>query len=264
MPGTENTLNPETPPTVIFDEGGAAIDPALEGEIQPLDANAPEAPIEEVLETPEHTYRIGEKTFATQAEALAYANSAVVTLETEAQVADAYRRGVQEAIQHIQPMPGVTPPAAPQVPAFNADEYYGDPQAFLDKFAKQIQSQTIQTINSQQSMQQQSDQIWGQFAGRHPGLSDFRREVESYVEQNKDAVRAIFATKGDGAGFDYIAMKLRSQFARYAETVKPQRALPNGGGGASPSGKGPGVTPVPGAKKPLTFAEQLRSIKRKR
>lgn len=207
-------------------------------------------------------YRIGDKSFKTMAEAHAYATSQLSTLETEAQVADAYRRGVQEALQTSNPIQNVTPSQAPE-DDFNEEEYFADPKGFLKKFSEKIKAETIGTLTEQQTVQAESNRIWNEFTSRHPALADFRNEAETFVGANVTTVKAIIATKGQSAAYDYIAMKLREQFSKYAEATKPTRKLPNGGN-ASPSGQSRSVTPKQALKKPLSFAEQIRSIKKRK
>ena len=208
-------------------------------------------------------YRIGEKTFVTQDEALEYAQSQVSALETEQQVADAYRQGMREAMQTA---PGVAESVTHSQPAQNSldtEELYTNPQAFLDKFATKIKTETRSEIEQRDSLKAQSDQIWREFTERHPALSDFRNEVETFVQGDVNAVRAIIVTKGKPASYDYIATKLKSRFETYANAVKPKRELPNGSVGASPSSKANGVTPKEPTKKILSFAEQIRTIRKK-
>lgn len=219
--------------------------------------------IDEVPAAPAHKYRIGDQTFATQEEALAFANQAV---ELETQRADAYRQGLLDGnISSANPGSGVTPPAAPAVPELNTEELYTNPQAFLDKFANKIKSETRNELSAADQMKAQSDQIWREFTDRHPALAEFRSEVEQFVQADTANVRAIINTKGRPASYDYIATKLKSRFESYATALKPKRALPNNAGGASPTqSAASGVTPKETAKKALSFSEQIRSIRKRR
>ncbi len=209
-------------------------------------------------------YRIGDKLFATQDEALEYAQSQVSALTVEQQVTDAYRQGMREALQQTPSAPGEVTQQQPQVPALDTEELYTNPQVFLDKFARKIKSETNAELDQKDSLRRESEQIWREFTERHPALADFRNEVENFVAQDNTAVRAIISTKGRPAGYDYVATKLKSRFEAYANAVKPKRELTNGTGGASQSNKTPGVTPKQPAKKPLSFAEQIRTIRKRR
>ena len=251
----------------VFDENGQTVEEV---------AAAPEEPAhEEMQEVPAETeqpaqpsglgkYRIGDKYFQTQDEALAYAQSQVSALETEQQIANAYRQGVQEALTY-QPQTdqNVTPPAAKQ-PEFDTDELYTNPQAFLDKYANRIKTETKAELEQRDQLRTASDQIWHEFTQRHPMLADFRREVVDFANINQTEVRAIIATKGRPAGYDYVATKIKSRFEAYANAVKPKRELPNATAGASPSNRASGVTPKQETKKPLSFVDQIRSLKKRR
>lgn len=253
----------ETAREAVFDEHGNTI--------QETEAAAPEVPdVEPEAEASEtdaapatEKYRIGNRSFATQDQALEYAQSQVSALETEQQIADAYRQGMRDSIQQPQtPQENVTP-QTPRPDELNTEELYTNPSAFLDKFATKIKTETRSEIEQKDSLQRESDKIWREFTERHPALADFRTEVENFVAGSTTEVRAIIGTKGRPAGYDWIATKLKSRFENYANAVKPKRELPNGGAGASPSSKVGGVTAKIDPKKPLSFSEQIRTIRRR-
>lgn len=257
---------------VVFDDQGNTVDeievPDETPAVPPVTDEEPEGEEPEVpappATPPAHKYRIGDKTFATQDEALAYAASHVSALETETQVADAYRQGLIDArAAGTPPAPGVTPPApASEIP--NTEELYTNPQAFLDRFAKKIQTETLTQVDQRQALVEHSNTIWREFTERHPVLADFRGEVEAMAAGNQETIRAITATKGRTASYDWIATKLRSRFDAYQNALKPSRELPNGGGNTPPARPGAGVTPETPAKKPLSMAQQIRSMKQRR
>lgn len=260
---------PKTKKTVVFDEGGQTVE-EIETQADEVEQElAPETEVEETTEeteapAPTGKYRIGDKVFATQDEALAYATSQVSAMETEAQIADAYRQGMREALlQSPQAAESVTP-QAPAAPAYDTEELYTNPQAFLEKYATKIKTEAQAEIDQRLTLKERSDQIWREFTDRHPALADFRNEVEDFVTKNQTEVRAIISTKGRPASYDYVATKLKSRFEAYASAVKPKRALPNTTAGASPSTKSERVTPKTDTKKPLSFSEQLRTIRKRR
>lgn len=211
-------------------------------------------------------YKIGNKEFATQAEAYAYAQS----LEQQGNQDDAYRQIVESVLQQ-PPQTGqsVTPSQAKPKLEIDEAKLWENPSQFLSEFAEKVQAQTIQTMGSQLAQQQAArdtgEQVWREFSSRHPDLADFRTEVEGFTGQNMSKVKAIIKRDGQAAGYDYIAMCMRDQFKRYADVGKPRRELQNGGTNMTPSsGSAPNVTPKGQQKKPLTFAEQIRSIKKRR
>ncbi len=254
---------PATRKEVVFDEQGQTVETlevAAEEVVEGAEAGAEAAA---AAPTPAK-YRIGDKEFATQDEALAYATSEISAKDTEAQVADAYRQGIRDAAAHppgIQP--GVTLPAAPAAPPLNTEELYTNPQEFLRKYGEGIKRDVIAETSQQQNLRAQSDQIWSEFTTRHPELADFRSEVETFVDGNVTDVRSIISTKGRPASYDWIATKLKSRFEGYSNALKPKRELPNTSGGASPTQRASGVTPPAPANKLLSFSEQLRTIRKK-
>lgn len=209
-------------------------------------------------------FRIGDKVFNTQKEALAYAESRTTQLETETQIADAYRQGIRDAMsQTSAPAESVTPQA--QAPdELDPEELYTNPQSYTAKLRQRIKAETLAEVEAREQNRTQSDQIWHEFTSRHPMLADFRGDVENFTAQNLTAVQAIIATKGRPAAYDYVATKIRSDFERKAAALKPKRELPNTTAGASPSSKAAGVTPKTEPKKALSLSEQLRSIRSKR
>jgi hypothetical protein len=262
---------PSKQKSVVFDESGQTVEETEasaeehEGqeEGEELEAKAPEE--EETEESPEEKgkYRIGERVFDTQEEALAFATSQVSTLQTENQVADAYRQGLRDALSNASGAPENVTLPPPAAPAYNTEELYTDPQSFLDKYARKIKEETRSEIEQRDALKAQSDQIWHEFTDRHPSLAEFRNEVEDFVSGNKTEVRSIIATKGRPSSYDFIATKMKSRFHAYANAVKPRRELPNTRADASPSSKSERVTQISSQKKPLSFAEQLRSIRKK-
>lgn len=278
----EQTAAPATPPAKVFDENGNEIDAADEFDMQPVDDNPQEAPDEptddeaapdgEQPPAPTATaggkYRIGDRTFNTMDEAHAYALQENERLANEQALAAAYRQGMQDAVSVQNPTPGVTPqPAAPTsiVRPDDEERMFADPKAFLEDFAQRITENVKQQTAQQVSQKEQGDAIWNEFIARQPAMAEFRREVEDFVEKNASVVKAVIASKGRNAGYDYVTMQLRAQWARYAQSMKPGRPLPNGGGGPAPRGKGAGsVPPKKTTTKPLTMSEQIRSIKKQR
>lgn len=258
MPPAQQT---ETAPkkTAVFDEQGQTIEETVVEEVAPPQPEEPEveAAEEPPADPPTEKYRIGDRTFATQEEALAYAQQQV---EADAAATDAYRQGLLDAQTAAAPrVESVTPP-----PELNTEELYTNPQAFLDKFANKIKTETRSELDQKEAIRTQSEQIWREFTDRHPALAEFRTEVETFVAANQAEVRALATKRGRTASYDFIATKLRSRFEAYASAVKPKRELPNNGTGAPPAQRAAGVTPKGPQEKPLSFAEQIRSIRKRR
>lgn len=245
----------------VFDESGqtVAVAAAAAEETEVVETDV-EAAAPEAAPEPGRTYRIGEKTFTNQDEALAYAQ----TLEAERQVLDAYQQGLRDSASAAVPgAQNVTQPA-PAAPELNTEELYTNPQEFLRKYGNQIKSEAQAAIDAKLAQQAADEQIWREFTDRHPMLADFRSEVENFVAQNQADVMALVRTKGRPAALDHVAVQMKSRFARYADAVKTKRELPNTGSAAPQAARAGGVTPKPSAEKPLSFAEQIRSMKKRK
>lgn len=262
----------------VFDENGNTIEGAAEEtpeivadtEIQENPEafdNSDEADAPGEVAEGDGKYRIGSKSFATLAEAHAYAQSHINELETTVQVTDAYRQGIRDALSQPTASSDVTQQQASE-DDFNEEEYYADPKAFLKKFKSQVQNEVLSTIESTRAKQEQTEQVWREFGDRHPMYADkeFRRDIEEISAANADTLKLILATKGKDAAFDYCALKLREKIDRYAQALKPSRKLSNTTQGASPTmgnKSTTSVTPKKGPQKPMTFVEQLKKIKKK-
>lgn len=209
-------------------------------------------------------FRIGDQEFDTQEQALEYATSKVATLENDRLADAAYRQGVQDALsQGVNPGESVTQ-EAPQAPAVNVEEFYTDPQGFLSKFAKHIEEKTLNQVDKRDSLKSENDRIWREFSERHPVLAEYRKEVEAFVNEHDTEVRATMAARGKHAAYDYVATKLKSRFESYARALNPKRELPNSKNTVVPSRPSVRVTQNANEKKPLSFSEQLKSIRKGR
>lgn len=240
------------------DEGGAE-EPASDPETQDIEPDA--EPASETTEPgtggPAHKYRIGDKTFATQAEALSYAEGQVAST-TEV---DAYRQVLREAIAQVPRQESVTPA---QKPAMNTEELYTNPEEFLTKFAKQVKTETLSEFNQSQAQLDADNRVWSDFSTRHPDLTDFRQEITELVGRIQPEVQAVGRSKGSVAAYDYVATKFKAHIERINAALKPRRELKNGSGGAPAGGKVQTVMPKSTEKKPLSMAEQIRSLKKRR
>lgn len=265
QPNTQQTGQPKEN---FFDEGGNSIEAAE------VSAAPEEAIIEEATETSEGgdealatapaKYRIGDREFATQEEAIAFAQSHLTTIETERQVAEAYQAGLREALKHAPAGPQTVTPEAQTQPAFDDTEFYTNPQGFLAKYAERIKSETQTEVERATNARIESERIWSEFTQRHPMLAEFRGDVEDYVNKNVTTVQAVIATKGRTAAYDYVATQIKARAAAISAAAKPHRALPNVGTAAAPASKPGTVTKTQPEKKSVSMAEQIRKMRQKR
>lgn len=249
IPGTENTNDV---PEVIAPPAAEETEADEDGtEDAPAEGATPAA-------RPEGKYRIGDRAFDRMEDALAFAEQQERNPESEV---DAYRKLINDVITQPQQTQSVTQPAAEDV--VDETEFYANPTAAVAKAAERKAQQAIAELEHKYAVRDHGNAIWNEFTGRHPALADFRQETEAFVEANTKTVQDMVKTKGKAAAYDYIALKLKSQFQRYAEAAKPKRDLPNGGARTTPTNRAPGVTPKEPVKKPSSFVEQMRSIKKR-
>lgn len=260
MPGQSN----------VFDENGNTIPASMEHAAveEVIEQNGAESEVEEVEAEAANPapgkYKIGDKEFATLEEAHTYATSTLATREQDQLIADAHRQGMQEALQYVQTSANVTTPAVEQAPEFDEEKLWADPKTFLAEFAEKIQNKTLNTVNQQRALHDEGTRIWNEFSSRHPALADFKSEAEYFTSQNVDAIKAIRQTKGQAAAYDFIALKLREDFQRKANALKPAKQLPNASTASPSTSASPNVTKKPASKKPLKLADQIRTLKKKR
>jgi hypothetical protein len=255
MPGTETQHQTPAPVTREFDEQGQTIEATESDEVGSADLAEAEVA---------GRYQIGDKFFATLDEAHAYATEQLYGSQTEDHITDAYRQGILDASRQTSESNRVTQPASAPVDDFDEEEYYANPKAFMTKYANKIKTETQAELEQRQALQAQSDQVWREFTERHPALADYRQETEGYVAQNIDTVKRLFASKGKAVGYDYIALELKKQFSRYAQALKPSRSLANTKTQSPQASQSPDVTQQKPVKKPMTMAEQIRSIRKRR
>lgn len=221
-----------------------------------------EAAAQDLSPAAEDPIQIGDRTFATQAEALAFARESLRESEHQRAIVEAYNTGLTErGVQSVQP-------AAPAAPADDPkweERFYSNPKATLKEFAdtirKEVRTEVLSTVNTQSEEQK----LWSEFFTRHPDLEGFQEDATTILNRYDKEVRALVSTKGKEQGMDFLAQKTRAKFEEYNERRKPTRALPNGGAGTVPSTQ-TNVTNknAPKEEKPLSFVEQIRQNRAKR
>jgi hypothetical protein len=251
----------QQPKERVFDERGETV--------EEVEAEAPEQQVEDVdpdenqdpdpkrvsEAAPQHKYRIGDKTFATQAEALQYAESQVQT----ASEVDALRQVVREAVSNVPRTENVT-----QQEEEDPNEIFTNPKEYLRKRDERIKNEVLQTFNRSQAQADADNRVWTEFRERHPDLSDFREEITGLAARIQPEVQAVAKTKGQVAAYDYVATKYKAQVERQAQALRPKRALPNSSTGAAAGGRVESVTPKQTQKKPSTMTEQIRMMRKGR
>lgn len=249
------------PKEVVFGENGETVEETeAEEQEQPEAVADPEEnqdpdPTLVSEASPKHKYQIGDKTFATQAEAIAYAES-----QTSAHSeVDAYRQVLREVVGAVPRQEPVTQPVEE-----NAEEIFTNTAEFLRKRDERIKRELLNTIDQSQASKDADARVWMEFQTRHPDLADFREEITGLAARMQPEVQGVAKSKGQAAAYDYVATKFKAQVERQAAALRPKRALPNTSGGPVAGGKVETVTSRMPPKKPSTMADQIRNMRKGR
>jgi len=207
-------------------------------------------------------YKIGDKSFKTQEEAFAYAQSLEQkTTLVEAQ-SNAYRQAIQDAALAQSAGQKVTQPAAEPEEDFDL-KFYDNPKEYLKQYGEKISAAAEAKILSQIDAQSEEQKLWTDFFSNHPDLRDFKEDCETVLARNTPDVRAIFQTKGQKAAMDYLAQKTRAKFQSYNEATKPQRELHRTSAGPS-MGNAVNVTRNTRTSEPVDFITEIKQARGKR
>lgn len=193
--------------------------------------------------------KIGDKTFKTQEEAIKYAEQ----LEYEKLIADSYSQGIRDHITATQPQSIQAPPEEDKF----EEEFYSNPKETLRK----IEDRATQRALSIVEQQQKREALWNVFFNDYPDLAGHRGLCEHVLKQNEEVLTKITDLP---KAMKVLATQTRKIFQDYNERNKPTTELPKRSGQAVSSGvsASPGVTPAKKVDRPLTMAEQLRSLKK--
>jgi len=224
----------------------ASEETAVNGEETPQEAPA-EAERESAPdaggESEEGPIRIGDQTFKTSKEAIAYAER----LEREKLLTEAHAAGVREALeatrQPVQPEPE---------PEDNFEErFYANPKETLKEIQARARDEAIQAIRAEN----QREKMWGEFLEQYPDIR--RKDAERVLQENWDSIGKMTNVP---EAMKVLARKVRSEYEEIIERTKPRTVLADkkqvvsAGGGAPKS-----VTPQKKDDRPLDFASQIRA-----
>lgn len=206
-----------------------------------------EAPAEKAAgEVEEEEIRIGDQVFKTQAEAFRYAEK----LEQEKLLAEAHSAGIQEVLR----AQAASQPAPIVEDKFD-EEFYANPKATLEKVKLQATADAEARIDMKLAREKQ----WDTFLEKYPDIR--RKDAERILSEQWDTLGKITDLE---KGMQVLAQRVRADYAELEEIRKPRTALPEKKGAqTSRSGGSPiSVTPKENEARPLTLAEQMRTLKR--
>lgn len=195
--------------------------------------------------------KIGDQTFETESEAIAYANK----LAHDKEIADAHAMGVQEALKATRPVEEV--PKVEEEEDFEV-QFYSNPKEALAKIKSSATSEAVKIIEQKQAVENQ----WKEFFEENPDLVGLRNEAQRILQENWNTIGQLtdFAK-----GRKLLATKTRSYIQELADRLKPRTELPNGGGQVVSTGskESQKVLHQQKVEEPLDFVSEMRRIKKK-
>jgi hypothetical protein len=255
----EEILEPQ-PSEMINEMGGLPAGTAPVEEPAPVEAAVEPAP----EPAPEGTVEVEGQKFATEADAFEFLKGQYGNIKTEQMISEARLQGMQEAMQYT-PQGAIPQAVAPEaVPEIDMDKFYENPGKYMAERDAAIEERLMGKVGAQQAQAQRDAQVWGDFTSAHPDLADFRQDVEAVAESHRDTVMML-AKRDNKKAMDFVALKVREKFQRYAEVMKPTRTLSNAKV-QSIQGSNPGVTSaqnVPGDSEGLDMISQMRKMRKK-
>lgn len=194
-------------------------------------------------EVEEEEIRIGDQTFKTQAEAFRYANQ----LNHDKELAEAHSAGVTEALRAQVVAP---PPAEDK----SEEEFWTDPRKAIAKARAEAITEAEARIEAKLNREKQ----WDIFLDKYPDI--MREDAQRILDQNLDTIGKVEIEKG----MQLLAAKTRGYYAKIEEFRKPRTVLADGKGTQTArSGSAPtSVTPEQKQTRPLTFAEEMKSLRK--
>lgn len=256
---TEEILEPQ--PSAMLGEVTTMQGGELPPSAEPVE---PEAVVEPAVDEAATPFEVEGQKFATEKDAFEYLQGQHGKLKTERLLDEARLQGMQDAMYNMPQQQATPVPAAPVETAIDMDKFYENPGEYLKEMRAGIKDELNQNFSAQQSATQRDAQVWNDFTDKFPDLSGFRADVENVAAEHKDAI-AMLARKDQSKAMEYVALKTREKFQRYAEALKPTRVLSNAKV-PSPTAVNPGVNPAQNPEnnnESVDFISQLRNHKRK-
>jgi hypothetical protein len=243
--------------------GRLEVDEELPEGNAPLEARAPseevaeEAPVvaeasgeESVVTEPAEEptlIRIGEREFASEKEALRYAEE----LEQKNTQLEAYNQGIRDTLGTVAPVQ----PAEPEEDNFD-EKFYADPKGTLAAVRKQATEDALRMFDQQT----QREVLWNQFLTANP---DIRRKDAERILAEPENWAVLSKLTDTKKAMAILAQKTRAEYAEIEELRKPRVELPANKRAAVPAsgGAAPRVTQPKKDEAPLDFVSQLKRMK---
>jgi len=192
--------------------------------------------------------QIGDKTFTSNEEAIAYARE----LQSASATNDAYQQGINDAIMNQPQVQSVTNEPVVEAPLFDDAEFYENPQAVIKRVTEQAQSNAVDIIRKENTQKQKADELWGEFYNKYPKLRKSDKMVKRILDDNWN----VLGQMPDGSkAMDILAQKATDQIKLMISDFMPGQELPETKQATSP-GSQTNVTPVKVDDPVLDFVAQ--------
>jgi hypothetical protein len=205
------------------------------------------------------------QTFASQEEAFKFLQAQYTQKDAEAKLSAARLDGMQEALSMV-PQGGQMQAGPPveEDPSIDMEAYYADPVKYLADRETKLAAKLEAKMNSQRSQEASDAQVWGEFSNEFPEFSAFRDDVNAIANKHSQEV-GLLAKRDRKGAYAFIANKLRDDFQRRADALKPRTTLSNTASGPSVGNSNTSVTQGKSATKsdePMDMISQMRNMKR--
>lgn len=201
--------------------------------------------------------KIGERTFTSQDEAIAYAED----LERQRLVDEAFRQGIETAQQVAGSNPTAAAAVAPQEPETVPDIYYTNPAAYLKQRDEQILARATQAINEQAAKQERNKATWQKFWSDYPDLASNEATkdlTDKIYRENFDRLKHVKTE----VALKEIATKTREMMKGLGVTILPQKTLPSITKPVVSSGSSSTTTRPRQEEKVLNWTQQMKNMKK--
>lgn len=239
-------------PTESLPEGSAPIQAAPEAEGENTttamltEDGTQETTVEKKEEDVEEPIRIAGKTFKNQKEAFEWAEKQ----EQERLLAEAHSQGVREALAAQQAQTAI--PQKEEEDDFEV-RFYSNPKETLREIQTKARDEAVELIRRETA----KEKAWNEFLSEYPDIR--RRDAEMILDAHANTIGILPWNEGRKA----LAQAVYKEYDEITNLRKPKTEMMNKKPALSPSGGAPkSVTPRGQDEKPLSFAEQLRNMRK--
>lgn len=217
----------------------------------PLVVSTPQVVVAPDDNTPAaETIQIGDKTFTSNDDAIAYAKQLQSTVATN----DAYQQGINDAMANQSQVQTVTNEPVVEAPLFDDAEFYENPQKVIKDVMQKATATAETNIRAENAQKEKAGQMWTDFYIKYPRLQKSSKLVKQVLDENW----AVLGSMPDGQkAMDILAQKATDQINTMISDFMPGQELPITKQATSPGGQ-VNVTPPVVDEPVLDFMAQAK------